>query len=102
MNDAQLQMILTALQSLGAESKTAFIWWLAMDKLVPVFGWLATFSGMLWIGVKVIGAITATSYMARLRDDLGIGNPGPLWVSEAKEVMAQVRKLRDQAKAKTP
>lgn len=40
MNDAQLKMVLDAMASMGAAGKEAFIWWLAMDKALPVLGWI--------------------------------------------------------------
>lgn len=93
MRDEQLQMILTALQSLGAESKDAFIWWLVLDKGLPVLGWLMAFSGLLWLALKVISAVSAASHMAKLRDEMGIGCPGPLWDSEATAVAKKVREM---------
>lgn len=54
MDTTQLQMILTALESLGAEGKGAFIWWLVLDKGLPVIGWLLALCGVLWIARQVI------------------------------------------------
>ena len=42
MKTEELQMILNALQSVGDGAKDAFIWWLVMDKGLPVVGWLLT------------------------------------------------------------
>jgi len=36
MNTEQLQMVINAIQTLGIEGKSAFIWWLVLDKLTPV------------------------------------------------------------------
>ena len=41
-------MILNAMQGLGLEGKEAFIWWLVLDKALPVVGWLATFGMGIW------------------------------------------------------
>ena len=40
MTDTQLKMLLDALAGMGAEGKTAFIWWLVADKVVPAVAWL--------------------------------------------------------------
>ena len=93
MSTEQLQMILNALQGLGVEGKSAFIWWLLLDKGLPVLGWLLTFCGLLWAGLKVLSAVSAASHMAKLRDEMGIGHPGPLWDSEARAVANKVREL---------
>ena len=93
MSTEQLQMILNTLQGLGADGKSALIWWMVLDKALPVLGWLLTFCGLLWLGLKIINAVSATSHMAKLRDDMGIGGPGPLWDSEARAVVREVHKL---------
>ena len=93
MSNEQLQMILNALQGLGVEGKSAFIWWLLLDKGLPVVGWLVTFSGLLWAACKALNVISADSHMARLRDEMGIGSPGPLLDCEARSVVDTVREL---------
>jgi hypothetical protein len=40
MNDAQLKMILDAMATMGAAGKDAFIWWLALDKGLPILAWI--------------------------------------------------------------
>lgn len=86
-------MILNALQGMGAAGKDAFVWWLVFDKGLPVLGWLVTFAGLCWLALKVTSVISAATYMAKLRDEMGIGTPGPLWHDEAKEVTRRVREL---------
>ena len=43
MNTEQLKMIIDALQSMGAQGKDAFIWWLVLDKLPSFFSVIALF-----------------------------------------------------------
>ena len=46
----ELELLLAALATLGAESKEAFIWWLLLEKLWPGLVWLITlFTGCFMI-----------------------------------------------------
>ena len=54
MSTEQLKMLLDAMQSLGTGGKEAFIWWLAMDKGLPVVGWLITLYAIVAVARLVI------------------------------------------------
>ena len=99
MNTEQLKMMLDAFAALGSSGKEAFIWWLALDKGLPVLGWLLTLLGLLWLARTILSMVSASSRMAKLRDEMGIGSPGPVWGDEARDVIKQVHKLMQQQKA---
>ena len=40
MDMEQLKMVLETIQQLGMQGKEAFIWWLVLDKALPVLGWM--------------------------------------------------------------
>ena len=102
MKDEQIQMVLNALLSMGAEGKEAFIWWLAMDRGLSVFSWLITFAGILWVGNRLITHFVdirdVDTMLCHLRDTLGVGSPGPMLASEAKETIRLAVNLARKAK----
>lgn len=98
MKDEQLQMILNALLTIGADGKEAFIWWLAMDKGLSVFGWLATFAGMMWVAKRLIDVFSINSMFSELRDALGVGSYGHVTPREAKETLERAIALARKAK----
>ena len=98
MNNEQLQIILGALQGLGAAGKDAFIWWLVFDKGLPVVGWLLSLVGIALVIRMVIGTFSASSYLAQVRDELGIGSPGPVHDCEAVAVLRKVCELHAKSK----
>ena len=100
MSTEQLQMILNAMQGLGLEGKQAFIWWLVLDKALPVVGWLLTLVGILYFSKAVIQHVSAQSYLSRIKDDLRIGCPGVVVEEEAVEVLRRVRQLVEAAKGR--
>jgi hypothetical protein len=70
METEQLKMILDALQSLGAEGKEAFIWWLVLDKTVGPLVWLITLCGLIVIARWIIQTVATFSRMDELREEL--------------------------------
>lgn len=78
MSIEHLQMVIDLLQSMGAEGKDLFIWWLALTKGIPAF------FGVVWsaIGAKAIficlgfakEALSNNNKLNRLRDAAGVSN----------------------------
>lgn len=95
MNTEQLKMILDALQSMGVTGQSAFIWWLVIDKLVPSLVALFAISCAAFLLIRVVSLHSANSYLAALRDRMGIGSPGPLYQSEFDEVRKRVETLME-------
>ena len=93
MNIEQLQLILNTLQNMGVEGKSAFLWWLAFDKALPVIGWLLTFLGFMWIVGRITATVVANACMRELRDEMRIGSPGFLTDNESRAVMRKVQEL---------
>jgi hypothetical protein len=71
MNDTQLKMILDAMASMGAQGKEAFVWWLVMDKALPVLGWLVTLAAIVLIARTLISWGRQTTRFDELRTALG-------------------------------
>jgi len=68
MDIEQLKLVLETVQQLGAQGKEAFIWWIVLDKVLPVLGWLITFAGLMTVGFWVIRAVqSANEDAARLK-----------------------------------
>lgn len=95
MDTEQLKMILGTLQTMGEAGHSAFVWWLVLDKALPVAAWLLTFCGICLLVRMLIHRIGSTGLGERVRDTLGVGHPGPLMPNEEREVMARVRELMD-------
>lgn len=93
MNTEQLKMILDTLQTMGAAGHDAFVWWLVLDKALPVLGWLLTFSGLVWLAWHLMQRIDACSIGEQVRDAVGVGSAGPLVPSEARETLKRVHEL---------
>jgi hypothetical protein len=72
MDKEQLKMVLDALQSLGAEGKDAFIWWLVMDKTIAPVAWLVTLCVLALIVRWIIRASTNKSRLNELRALVGV------------------------------
>ena len=72
MSTEQLKMLLDAMQSLGAGGKEAFIWWLAMDKGLPVVGWLLTLFAIVVVARLVIRHAANCSRFDEVRESLGM------------------------------
>lgn len=101
MNPEELRMIADTITSLGVAGKTAFIWWLVVDKALPVIGWLATLGTLLAfargpINKLIINTQTST-YIQNLRDSWGIGGVGYLTESELREVQKRIAQLERSA-----
>ena len=98
MTTEQLQMILNAMQGLGLEGKEAFIWWLVLDKGLPVVGWLATFGvgvwGILQVVSKCLSAIVLVDSICR---ELNAGRFDKVSAAGADKLLARVRQLVESA-----
>ena len=93
MDTEQLKMILDTLRTMGEAGQSAFIWWLVMDKALPVVGWLVTFAGILWLSCRVMSKVSVERLGGQVRDMLGVGSPGVVTPSEAHETLRRVREL---------
>ena len=94
MNADELKLITDTIQALGQNGQVAFVWWLVMDKLLPVLGWLATLWGILRYLVTPL-TLTAKCYgdISNFRDVLGIGRPGALSPSEHYQTIKKLTEL---------
>lgn len=87
-NLEEIKAIADILMSIGAEAKSAFIWWLVFDKLLPVFAWLISLGAGL---VFAFYAIRTTPRLTQLRDAMGVGSPGTLLDSEYLQMLKWIR-----------
>ncbi len=94
MDNTQLKMILDTLQTMGATGHDAFVWWLLLDKALPVVGWLLTFAGLVWLAWRLIPRLGMLSFGEQVRDILGVGCDGPLTPREARETLRRLNALR--------
>ena len=99
MSTEQLQMILNAMQGLGLEGKEAFIWWLVLDKGLPVVGWL---SGLGLIGWCVLQVVSKSLYATVLVDsicrELNTGRSDKVSAANVDKLLGRVRQLAETAK----
>lgn len=86
MNMEELTLVMNTITNLGAEGKTAFIWWLLASEVLPVAAWLTTLL-LLFIPARWMYLFFgAAAYLRHLRDRLGIGGPGHLTPYELQEL----------------
>ena len=93
MNTEQLTMILDTLLTMGAAGQEAFIWWLLLEKALPLLVWLATFAGIMWLAWHLIQRIGVAGLGEQVRDIVGVGSPGPMLPCEARDTLRRVREL---------
>jgi hypothetical protein len=101
MDTAQLQLILDALKTATEAGADAFVWWLVLDKAVPVVCWLITLPILIFAAVKIIRTLQSSgdAVLCEFRDMLGIGTPGALYSGERIQVIAEVRELIRKSRA---
>ena len=97
MNPEELQLIASTITTLGAAGKTAFIWWLVADKLLPALVWLATLATLLKFAhgpiTQWVVSTKATTYLKHLRDSWDIGSPGYLSDAELRAIQQRIDRL---------
>ena len=87
MDTEQLRLIIDVLSTLGDNGKSAFIWWLVLDKGLPVFAWLVVFFGVLAFFLKALRLLNNIDRFKELRDVLGVGSPGAMLEHEVTETL---------------
>jgi hypothetical protein len=95
MNTEQLQMIVNAIQTLGIEGKSAFIWWLILDKLPAFIVWISFISILGYLLSKLINVLFNESNFGKVRDILNVGTPGTVTPSEVREVFREIQRLKE-------
>lgn len=91
----ELKVIVNLIQQLGVEGKTAFIWWLVMDKgLHFVFRIVFTVTGFYCLS-KLIVNILAAKYIQELRDLMEIGSPGNITLQEINQMVSWIIKHKE-------
>lgn len=65
MSTEELKLIIDAIRQLGAEGKSAFVWWLVVDKVVPTLGWLLTWGSLLLVVMRIVKTVWGTHDYAR-------------------------------------
>lgn len=87
-NLEEIKAITDLLMGIGAEAKSAFIWWLVFDKLLPILTWLITLiTSLYFINLMV----QPRRRLAELRDAMGIGLPGVVLDREYRDMLQWVR-----------
>ena len=96
MEIEQLKMVIELISQLGVHGKEAFIWWLVLDKVLPVIGWGITLVAFSYTILKVIKEVSGhENHLQSIRDVLGVGCPGKFMPSEYHDVMRKIRQLLD-------
>lgn len=88
----ELEMILAAVAQLGEAGKEAFIWWLFFDKGLTFIGWITT---VLIASFVVKRIVQGMSLGPSLRDAMGVGSPGPVSESEARQMFKWIAERTD-------
>lgn len=97
MDIEKLKLIMDTLSAMGTAGKEAFIWWLAVDRVLPFFLWLLAIPSVLYtiwrIAVLVATNTEEQKTMSQLRTILAI--PGRGWVdrSEMMEIIQKTTEL---------
>ena len=96
----ELELIIQAITQLGEAGKEAFIWWLFVDKgITSLLIGTASFLAYKLV-IRLIRLIRAllTRQIERLRDEMGVGSPGPLFRSEYEQMIHWIRERRGEKK----
>ena len=92
-----LELIIQAITQLGEAGKEAFIWWLFVDKGITSL-LIATALFLAYkLVIRLIRAF-ADAPIERLRDEMGVGSPGPLVRSEYEQMIHWIRERRGEKK----
>lgn len=87
-NLEEIKAITDLFMGIGAEAKSAFIWWLIFDKLLPALTWLISLiTGLYFTNLMV----QPRRRLAELRDDMGVGLPGPVLDREYRDMLQWVK-----------
>jgi len=90
----QLKMVIELIQQLGVQGKEAFIWWLVLDKVLPVLAWLLTLVTVGFTVIKVIRMVSGEEDRLRsIRDALRVGSSGCFTDYEYREIMRKIDDL---------
>ena len=94
MNTEELTIVMDTLRSLGDDGKTAFIWWLVFDKLIPAIGGIVAVCVITFgLGRPAMSAFRSENYVRDLRDRFRIGTPGYVSDSELRQLKQRIDKL---------
>ena len=93
MDIEQLKLVIETVKSVSGDAQAVAIWWLVLDKLLPVIAWLIVGCGAFKLLSRLILNINSHKDMCDIRDMLGIGISGPLMEVERKQVLAKIREL---------
>lgn len=91
----ELKVIVNLIQQLGVEGKTAFIWWLVMDKGLHFVFWIVfTVTGFYCLSRLIVNILVA-KYIQELRDLMEIGSPGNITLQEINQMFSWVIKHKE-------
>lgn len=93
MDIDQLKLILETVTSLGAEGKSAFIWWLVLDKGIPALIWAGFFTIFYRVAMAALTSIRAVNEFCNFRDRLGTGTHGVLSNAELSRTVEAIARL---------
>ena len=96
MDIEQLKLVLSTLLQLGEGSKEVAIWWLMLDKVLPVVVWLLILGAVVYLVLRIIPMLTLSDPICELRDRLGIGSSGSHSNWERRETFKRLNKLVDE------
>lgn len=93
MDIDQLKLILETVTSLGAEGKSAFIWWLVLDKGIQALIWAGFFTVFYRVAMAALTSIRSVNEFCNFRDRLSIGSPGALTNGEITRTVEVISRL---------
>ncbi len=98
MDIEQLKLIIETVKSVSGDAQSVAIWWLILDKLVPVIVWLLVGVGIYKVCNKIINEIRNESdnerRMNELRDILCPGCGGYICNRDYQKMLAKIRELQ--------
>lgn len=97
MDIEQLKLVIETVKSVSGDAQSVAIWWLILDKLVPVVAWLLVGLGIYSAVNKLINAVKDDSDNERrikeLRDILHPNGSGYVCSSDYEIMLKKIRKI---------
>ena len=99
MDIEQLKLVIETVKSVSGDAQAVAIWWLILDKLLPVVAWLIVGYGVFKTATKIINAISAADHnevmIKELRDVLYPNGSGYVCGSNYKYMVKRAKELAE-------
>lgn len=99
MDIEQLKLVIETVKSVSGDAQAVAIWWLVLDKLLPIIAWLIVGCGVFKIATKIINAIATESNnedrLKELCDILYPSGSGYVCDHNYKKMVVRARELAE-------